>query len=163
MSSYVSKDKDIARGIADINIHNDDDAPSVGRNLKYMEQLVCAPTFSSSPRSSGRRSQRPDRGPQFNFNCTRWSLWRLCGQPEMSTPQSPTRLRCLYIDETASWRGRPWQADVAVTQLRRPDFLQRLSCALESITKPFDDFPLCFDLQGYLRRLTTSSATNRKS
>ncbi|KAI0720419.1 MCM-domain-containing protein [Fomitopsis betulina] len=39
MSSYVSKDKDIARGIADINIHNDDDAPSVGRNLKYMEQL----------------------------------------------------------------------------------------------------------------------------
>lgn len=36
----MSKDKDIARGIADIDINNDDDAPPAGRSLKYMEQLV---------------------------------------------------------------------------------------------------------------------------
>ncbi|KAH9930757.1 MCM-domain-containing protein [Fomitopsis serialis] len=39
LSSFVSQDKDIARGIADININNDDDTPEGGRNKKYMEQL----------------------------------------------------------------------------------------------------------------------------
>ena len=45
LSSYVSKDKDIARGIADIDINNDDDSPPAGRSLKYMEQLVRVPAM----------------------------------------------------------------------------------------------------------------------
>lgn len=51
----MSKDKDIARGIADIDINNDGDAPTVGRSLKYMEQLVRVPAFSPFPQPS-----RPD-------------------------------------------------------------------------------------------------------
>ena len=50
----MSKDKDIARGIADIDINNEDDEPTVGRNLKYMEQLVSASGSSSFLRISRR-------------------------------------------------------------------------------------------------------------
>ncbi|KZT71252.1 MCM-domain-containing protein [Daedalea quercina L-15889] len=39
LSSFVSQDKDIARGIADIDINGDKDAPASGRTIKYMEQM----------------------------------------------------------------------------------------------------------------------------
>jgi DNA replication licensing factor MCM7 len=41
LSSFQGKDKDLARGFADIAINDDDeDRPTTSNDLKYMEQLV---------------------------------------------------------------------------------------------------------------------------
>ena len=78
LSSYVSKDKDIARGIADIDINNDDDAPSVGRSLKYMEQLVRVPSLSPF------------------FGCQRLDITR-----NLCRLQATVQLRTLVFDDPA--------------------------------------------------------------
>lgn len=40
LSTFTSRDKDLTRGFADLDLQDGGDEQNVGKNLKYMDQLV---------------------------------------------------------------------------------------------------------------------------